>query len=671
MTEPLRSANVHFNDQGTPVADAFDDVYFSNDSGIQETEHVFMQGNDIAARWQACTQPHYVIAETGFGTGLNCLVAMLAFARFRDANPDHPLKRLHILSTEKFPIAASDLTRALAVFPDVAPLVDTLVAQYPPMLNGCHRLQFERWHTQLDLWLGDVHNLLPCWHCPKDGLVDSWFLDGFAPSKNPDMWTDALFSQMARLSKPGAGFATFTAAGVVKRGLKEAGFTIEKRKGFGRKRDMLTGILTDAPTLRTHQPWHYRYPDTSLGNDDTVAVIGAGLAGSSIALALCKRGIPVTLFGKAPEPADGASGNRQGGFYPQLQASFSPPARIQAHSFLFASRYYQQLAEQDVTFTQDPCGVLLLAFNDEVASRQQKLVSKQLWPEQIIYPVTKDEASALAGIPMQQGGLFCPLGGWISPQELVNAQLTLARSTGLLTEHYDCPVDVTTNENSALVTAKQSGQQWSFSRAVLACGHHSIEQSVLSHVPLRPVRGQVEAIAEHAPLDSLRTVLCHKGYMTPAWQGRLALGSTYVKEDITCEPRREESEQNLATHAKAMADYPWAQNIEHDYTARASIRMGVADHQPVVGAVISPDTLTHRYEQLYKGFRPADYPLNTSEQTITVLTGLGSRGLTTAPLMAEILASQWCGEPLPMEEDLLQALAPERFMLREMKKKPQ
>lgn len=116
MTEPLRSANVHFNDQGTPVADAFDDVYFSNDSGIQETEHVFMQGNDIAARWQACTQPHYVIAETGFGTGLNCLVAMLAFARFRDANPDHPLKRLHILSTEKFPIAASDLTRALSVF---------------------------------------------------------------------------------------------------------------------------------------------------------------------------------------------------------------------------------------------------------------------------------------------------------------------------------------------------------------------------------------------------------------------------------------------------------------------------------------------------------------------------------------------------------------------------
>ena len=99
--------------------------------------------------------------------------------------------------------------------------------------------------------------------------------------------------------------------------------------------------------------------------------------------------------------------------------------------------------------------------------------------------------------------------------------------------------------------------------------------------------------------------------------------------------------------------------------------MGVADHQPIVGAVTTPDTVSERYAQLYKGFRPADYPLNTSKQTITVLTGLGSRGLTTAPLMAEILASQWCGEPLPMEEDLLQALAPERFMLREIKKKPQ
>ncbi|TPV60729.1 bifunctional tRNA (5-methylaminomethyl-2-thiouridine)(34)-methyltransferase MnmD/FAD-dependent 5-carboxymethylaminomethyl-2-thiouridine(34) oxidoreductase MnmC [Aestuariibacter sp. GS-14] len=671
MTDALRPANVHFNDQGTPIADAFDDVYFSNDSGIQETQHVFIQGNNIVERWLTCSQSHYVIAETGFGTGLNCLVAMLAFAQFRDMNPGHPLKRLYILSTEKFPIEPADLTRALSVFPDVAPLVETLVKQYPPMLNGCHRLQFDRWHTHVDLWLGDVHDLLPTWHCPADGLVDSWFLDGFAPSKNPDMWTDALFTQMARLSKPGAGFATFTAAGVVKRGLKEAGFCIEKRKGFGRKRDMLTGTLTEVPQARTQQPWHYRYPNRPITSTETIAIIGAGLAGSSVALALCQRGIRVTLFGCASEPADGASGNRQGGFYPQLQASLSPSARIQAHSFLYAARYYQHLVEQGASFTQSQCGVLLLAFSDEIASRQHKLVNNQLWPKQIVYPVTREEATEIANLPMQHGGLFCPLGGWISPQELVHAQLALARQTGLLTEHYSGEVDVTHHEGSALVTARQSNQQWHFSRAVLACGHHSAQLNPLSYIPLRPVRGQVEAIPEQAPLDSLSTVLCHKGYMTPGWQGRMALGSTYVKLDTQCDARPEESEQNLATHANAMTGHEWAQHIAHDNTARASIRMGVADHQPVVGAVMSPAILSERYEQLYKGLRPADYSLNTSDQVVTVLTGLGSRGLTTAPLMAEVLVSQWCGEPLPMEEDLLQALAPERFVLREMKKKPQ
>ena len=238
-----RTAQVYFNDSGTPVADDFDDVYFSNDSGIDETHHVFIAGNDIPARWLAHTRRDFVIAETGFGTGLNCLVAMQAFAAFRAEHPEHPLKQLFILSTEKFPMARDDLARALTAFPVLEEAAKALLNNYPLSIQGCHRLHFDEFHTTLDLWIGDVHELLPQWHVPPRGMIDAWFLDGFAPGKNPDMWTEALFSQMARVSRQGATFGTFTAAGIVKRGLRDAGFVVEKRKGFGRKRDMLGGYF--------------------------------------------------------------------------------------------------------------------------------------------------------------------------------------------------------------------------------------------------------------------------------------------------------------------------------------------------------------------------------------------------------------------------------------------
>lgn len=213
-----KHAQVHFNESGTPVADHFDDVYFSNDGGIDETQHVFVAGNDLAERWQQWPNPTFVIAETGFGTGLNFLVAMRCFNEFRAANPDHPLKRLYFITTEKFPLPQQDMQRALEAFPALKDEAQALASLYPMGLEGCHRLHFDNHSTTLDLWIGDVHDLLPQWHSPVNGLIDAWFLDGFAPSKNPDMWTDALFSQMARLSKTGTTFGTFTAAGIVKRG---------------------------------------------------------------------------------------------------------------------------------------------------------------------------------------------------------------------------------------------------------------------------------------------------------------------------------------------------------------------------------------------------------------------------------------------------------------------
>ena len=677
-----KHAQVHFNESGTPVADHFDDVYFSNDSGIDETQHVFVAGNDLAERWQQWRNPTFVIAETGFGTGLNFLVAMRAFNEFRAANPDHPLKRLYFITTEKFPLPQQDMQRALEAFPALKDEAQALASLYPMGLEGCHRLHFDNHSTTLDLWIGDVHELLPQWHSPVNGLIDAWFLDGFAPSKNPDMWTDALFSQMARLSKTGTTFGTFTAAGIVKRGLAGVGFTIKKRNGFGRKRDMLTGVFDQdhenvQHKLRLPAGPYYRYVNDSLDKTSKVAVVGSGLAAATACLALVKRGICTTLYFDGDTLASGASGNPQGGFYPQLHSEASIASRIQAHSFLYARQAYDHTIEHAkacglADVAHDFCGVIQLSFNDKVAERQNKLAAADVWPEALIKPVNSKEVSDIANLALPYSGLYIGLGGWISPPQLVTAMIEEALQSGKLT----LKPNHTYVSHEAVETTKQRVQiRFNLDSAeneeviaadhlILALGAGAVNASDFDSLSLRPVRGQVEAVPTQTPIEQLNTVLCHKGYMTPVFEGRHALGSTYVKNDLSTNVRGDETEMNLATHEQALANTDIVQALQHDGKARAATRLGSPDHQPVVGALHNFDSLKELYTMLGVGKPLTSAPVLPSS-VVSTLTCLGSRGLTTAPLMAEVLVSSLCKEPLPLSNDLLNAVNTSRFMTRE------
>ena len=677
-----KHAQVHFNESGTPVADHFDDVYFSNDSGIDETQHVFVAGNDLAERWQQWCNPTFVIAETGFGTGLNFLVAMRAFNEFRAANPDHPLKRLYFITTEKFPLPQQDMQRALEAFPALKDEAQALASLYPMGLEGCHRLHFDNHSTTLDLWIGDVHELLPQWHSPVNGLIDAWFLDGFAPSKNPDMWTDALFSQMARLSKTGTTFGTFTAAGIVKRGLAGVGFTIKKRNGFGRKRDMLTGVFDQdhenvQHKLRLPAGPYYRYVNGSLDKTSKVAVVGSGLAAATACLALVKRGICTTLYFDGDTLASGASGNPQGGFYPQLHSEASIASRIQAHSFLYARQAYDHTVEHAkvcglADVAHDFCGVIQLSFNDKVAERQNKLAAADVWPEALIKPVNSKEVSDIANLALPYSGLYIGLGGWLSPPQLVTAMIEEALQSGKLT----LKPNHTYVSHEAVETTKQqvqirfnldsveSEEVITADHLILALGAGAVNASDFDSLSLRPVRGQVEAIPTQMPIEQLNTVLCHKGYMTPVFEGRHALGSTYVKNDLSTDVRSDETEMNLATHEQALANTDIVQALQHDGKARAATRLGSPDHQPVVGALHNFDSLKEHYTMLGVGKPLTSAPVLPSS-VVSTLTCLGSRGLTTAPLMAEVLVSSLCKEPLPLSNDLLNAVNTSRFMTRE------
>lgn len=217
---------------GLPYSSVFDDVYFSSDDGWAETHYVFMAGNQLPQRWQILANETFNIVETGFGTGLNFWCAVLAWLTHAPQQT-----QLHFTSLEKYPISLSDMRSAIALWSDLMPLAGHFLQQYAHINQGENRLLLADGRVKLDLWIGDVAKVMPQLTVP----CDAWFLDGFAPAKNPDMWQPELFWHMARLSKTGATFATFTSAGAVRRSLQQAGFAVQKQAGFGRKREMLFG----------------------------------------------------------------------------------------------------------------------------------------------------------------------------------------------------------------------------------------------------------------------------------------------------------------------------------------------------------------------------------------------------------------------------------------------
>ncbi|MDO9366640.1 MAG: tRNA (5-methylaminomethyl-2-thiouridine)(34)-methyltransferase MnmD [Methylotenera sp.] len=221
--------------QGQPFAGAFQDVYFSSDHGVLETEHVFLQGNDLSNRWQQLNTDTFTIAETGFGTGLNFLCAAKLWL---ETAPKDAI--LNFTSVEKYPLTLQDITTALKLWPELSALSLPLLKQYTTLIDA-KSISLYGNSVQLNLLIGDATEQL----ARLQNKIDAWFLDGFSPAKNPDMWQPALFEQMTRLSHQNTTFATFTSAGMVRRGLISAGFKVNKRSGFGKKREMIDGYLAD------------------------------------------------------------------------------------------------------------------------------------------------------------------------------------------------------------------------------------------------------------------------------------------------------------------------------------------------------------------------------------------------------------------------------------------
>ncbi|NKI35436.1 bifunctional tRNA (5-methylaminomethyl-2-thiouridine)(34)-methyltransferase MnmD/FAD-dependent 5-carboxymethylaminomethyl-2-thiouridine(34) oxidoreductase MnmC [Wenzhouxiangella sp. XN79A] len=591
--DPIEPAVIDWTD-GTPSAPAFRDHYYSTAGGAEESRQVFLDGARLDARFDALADRDvFVIGETGFGTGLNLLLAADRFlARAADG------ARLHLVSAEKHPLRPADLRRALDAWPELAAWSVRLLEQWPAPTPGFHRLDL---HERIDLTLmfGDAEAM---WQA-QDAAVDAWFLDGFAPSRNASMWTPALFRRLAELSRPGATLATFSAAGAVRRGLAEVGFEVRRAEGFGGKRHRLEACW----------PGEWRARAAHRGH---ALIVGAGLAGSTAAHALARRGWTCRVF-DAHGVAAGASGNRAGVVYTTPSGAATPQNRFYQSSWLRALGW---LARADAVgrglgrFD----GVEQMATDTRHAQKLERALASGHWPPELLEAIDED------CVLLKPGGVLRPA-DW--------CRFLLDHPA--ITLDHDCVLSV--DAEQARVRLRRGGTAQGDAVVICAAG---ATNALLAGppLPLRTLRGQVTDVAATAASRRWTRAVCHAGYFTPELDDAHCIGATFDLHRDDDEPCDGDDRANLAGLKHWRPD-AWAELGGAAVSVvgrRVGFRCTSRDYLPVVG------------------------PLDPACRS-WVCAAFGSRGISGTPLAAERIADALSGAPSGLDAALRRALDPARF----------
>ena len=647
-----------------PVSGEFGDVYFSHADGLAESRHVFLAHNQLPERLANLTDKQcFTVAELGFGTGLNFLATWQLWRELRAKKPHLTSARLHFITTEKYPIPLNDLTQILALWaqraPELAKLIEQLLANYPPLIAGCHRLNFIDDNITLDIWLGDAGDGLASLDTEtaiKRPYVDAWFLDGFAPSCNETFWAESIFTQMQRLSRTGTTAATYSCAGIVKRGLQAHGFSIKKVKGFGRKREMLTAVMGDNT-------------DSLVLNDDNnlsvlpnplshTVVIGAGVAGLLTAWTLANRGMTVTIIDKVA-PLAGASGNPRALLAPNMTPIHHVYEHLHSIGYLYSGRlyrYFNQQAElQQTPLILEQTGTLDLLIKTNIGTAQ---IAD--YPNEMATTITTAEALRLSGLKTKDlaDNLYLPQSGLVNPQAL---KTVILKHPNIGYQQLSV-TDIKETADKVTVTGdKESGSDNNQSSITICADNVVICAAYESHqldkriVECRTIRGQLSwftpTAEQVAGLPKLP--LKYSGYCAPFIgqigdaevnnisdnQPQFLLGASFVDADASIDIRGEENQQN---YDKLLEDIPELSNVLPNDTgawqARAGVRTQTIDYHPLVGRL-------------------------AQSRRIWTLSAMGAKGYALAPICAEALADMMLGCFAPLSAVTLARLSPNRARL--------
>lgn len=599
LIQRLTPARLSFTPEGVPYSAEYDDVYHSAAGAGAQARHVFLAGNGLPERWQG--RERFVILETGFGLGNNFLSTWQAWR-------DDPARceRLWFVSLEKHPLSLDDWQR-LPREPGLQALAEAVARQWPPLLGGWHRLEFEHGRVQLLLYWGEALQGLEQWQ----GEADAVYLDGFAPAKNAELWQTPLLGRVVEKMAPDTTLATYSAARSVRDTLTALGLTVQRRAGFAAKRDMTTasksGTAVVTPAVMTTK---------GFDRPGCVTVLGAGLAGCSVANRLAARGCRVRLVDALPGLAQATSGNRMGAIQPLFARRDSVAAQWTRSAFFDTLRTASRLRFQGLEIVGQFDGLLHLAKDEHDAQKMQDLLHEQDWPATLVRWVDRDEASALAGVKVARGAYWFAQAGWLSPASYCRALVQEYE------QHMECHFGVQVETLAQL--------QHDFPAQAYVLAHAYAVQSWYPALSLQAVRGQLSHWPE-ACFQAPRVPVAGDGYVMPAYQGLSVVGATYEHDSLALDLRASAQEQNRLRLQRLLP----GQTVAPSHDGRAGIRTVMRDRLPILGC------------------------LDATAQ-VYVWSALASRGMTWASLGAETLAAQLCHDPLPIPKQWLGALTPWR-----------
>lgn len=651
---------------GQPYNPDFADVYFSADNGPAESEHVFIQHNQLLERFKHVAEQavdnnarHFVIAETGFGSGLNFLLSVKHWLQH-----SHASQTLCFYSVEHAPFCLEDLQRAQQAWPELAEFAQALQQAYQIASEGFHLLELFAGRVRLILMIGEAEQMLS--QCQAS--VDAWFLDGFAPALNQQMWSRSLFQQIKRLSRPGTTFSTYTAVGDVRRGLTEVGFAVEKVPGCGNKRHMLKGeFMPQIPASAasghqagyqpSYQPW-FEGDVSCLNRNSHIAIVGAGIAGLSTAWSLVKRGFRVTVLEQGQTFGAQASGNPHAMLMPRLSLQDTADAEFYTCAYFHALRCLQQLDPQQLGWQQS--GGLQLPSSERI--RKQMAAYPQ--SEQLVRVLDSQQASEVAGLPINTSAQYFPLAASLQPPKIL-ARLIEVMGVALHI-HYSTRLASFTRVGEQWQLIQSNGETIASVDGLIFCNAWQIKQQTpFRHLDVQPARGQLSALQANAQSRGLKLPVFSEGYLLPSIQQQHIAGATFEVDDCNEQLRDTEHQQNLQAINSWQPDLF---NTADIIGGRVSLRAVTPDRMPLLGA--APDMMRYQqdYADLYKGKAAHSYNNGSYLPHLYINSGQGARGFSSAFLCAELLAARICNESLPVSNRVRYALHPARFLIRRLKK---
>jgi tRNA 5-methylaminomethyl-2-thiouridine biosynthesis bifunctional protein len=651
----LEGAGFALDAAGVPFSARYGDVYHSRGGGAAQARAVFLAGNGLPGRW--ADRPVFSILEVGFGLGTNFLATWEAWR----ADPGRA-QRLHVVSIEQHPLSAAELASWHGEGGErsgFAPgLAEALIRDWPVAVPGMHQLSFDGGRVVLTLVFAEAGAALS----RLAMRIDAFYLDGFAPARNPQAWSLLVMKGLARLAADGATVATYSVAREVVRALGEVGFEVRKVPGFGAKREQLNGRFAPRYRVRRRDPpapadWPCRH----------ALVVGGGIAGCALAFGLARRGWTVDVLEAAGRLPAGASAIPAGAVHPVFTPDDSILARLTRAGFLHHVRLIRALrATEGVPDSGfHACGFLHRLAGGAAAART--LLARLGAPPEYARPVDVPEACAIAGVPVRKGGWFAPWGGMQQPDRL--CQALLAAHASALRLRLGCPVSRLEACAGGWMAIDAAGQPIAQAPVAVLAGGAAIARApglraLLQEqgIALESVRGQLSGVAAER-FGPLATVLGGEGLCLPALEDRVWIGASYAAGDDQVLPRAEDHAHNIERAAR-LAEFDRERVGEGTLLAQVGFRAVSADRMPVLGPLVDSARIAAD-PRAWRGSHLADLP---RRRGLYVASALGSRGLTLAALLGEALASLVCSEPVPLERDLLESIDPARFVLRTLRR---